>query len=185
MGPAADLANSGAAENPVNGRLAGEDSLVRSVPMRPSRDLFFEDFAVGQRFETEGMAVSEADIVAFARQFDPQYFHLDPVAAAKSAFGGLVASGLHTLSLTMRLFFELNLWERAIVGSPGLEHVRWLIPLRPGDTIRSTVEISAVKRSRSKPDRGVISTAHRALNQHDQVIFTMTCLHLVLARAPG
>jgi acyl dehydratase len=96
-----------------------------------------------------------------------------------------VASGLHTLSLTMRLFFELNLWERAIIGSPGLEHVRWLMPLRPGDTIRSTVEISAVKRSRSKPDRGVISTAHRTINQHDQVIFTLTCLHLVQARAAG
>lgn len=153
--------------------------------MRPSRDLFFEDFAVGQRYETEAVAVTEADIIAFARQFDPQYFHLDAEAAAKSSFGGLVASGLHTLSLTMRLFFELNLWERAIIGSPGLEHVRFLMPLRPGDTIRSTVEISAVKRSRSKPDRGVISTAHRAFNQHDQVIFTMTCLHMVLARGAG
>ena len=153
--------------------------------MRPSRDLFFEDFAVGHRFETQSMAVSEADIVAFARQFDPQYFHLDPALAAKSAFGGLVASGLHTLALTMRLFFELNLWERAIIGSPGLEHVRWLMPLRPGDTVHSTVEISAVKRSRSKPDRGVVSTAHRTINQHDQVIFTMTCLHMVLARTAG
>lgn len=153
--------------------------------MRPSRDLFLEDFTVGQRFETEGITVTEADIIAFARQFDPQYFHLDPAMAAKSAFGGLVASGLHTLALTMRLFFELNLWERAIVGSPGLEHVRWLVPLRPGDTVRSTVEISAVKRSRSKPDRGVVSTAHRTINQHDQVIFTATCLHLVLARGTG
>ena len=153
--------------------------------MRPSRDLFFEDFAVGQRFETEGMTVTEADVITFAQQFDPQYFHLDPALAAKSAFGGLVASGLHTLSLTMRLFFDLNLWERAIIGSPGLEHVRWLIPLRPGDTIHSTVEISSVKRSRSKPDRGVISTAHRTINQHDQVILTMTCLHVVLARATG
>jgi acyl dehydratase len=153
--------------------------------MRPSRDLFFEDFAVGQRYETEGVIVTEAEILAFARQFDPQYFHLDAAAAAKSAFGGLVASGLHTLSLTMRLFFELNLWERAIIASPGLEHVRWLVPLRPGDTIRTTVEISAVKRSRSKPDRGIVSTAHRAFNQHDQVIFTMTCLHMVLARGAG
>jgi acyl dehydratase len=150
--------------------------------MRPSRDLFFEDFAVGQRYETPGITVSEADIIAFARQFDPQYFHLDPAAAAKSAFGGLVASGLHTLSLTMRLFFELNLWERAIIGSPGLEHVRWLLPLRPGDTMHTQVEISAVKQSRSKPDRGVVSTAHRAINQHDQVIFTATCLHMVRTR---
>jgi acyl dehydratase len=153
--------------------------------MRPSRDLFFEDLAVGQRYETAAVTVSEADIVAFARQFDPQYFHLDPAAAAKSAFGGLVASGLHTLSLAMRLFFELNLWERAIVGSPGLEHVRWLVPLRPGDTVRTMVEVSAVKRSRSRPDRGVVSTTHRMLNQDDQVIFTATCLHIVLARGGG
>ena len=147
--------------------------------------LYWEDLRESGRVEIGKHTFTEADIIAFARQFDPQYFHLDPAAAAKSAFGGLVASGLHTLSLTMRLFFELNLWERAIIGSPGLEHVRWLMPLRPGDTIHSTVEISAVKRSRSRPDRGVISTAHRTINQHDQVIFTMTCLHMVLARAVG
>jgi acyl dehydratase len=182
------MANSRSAESPANFGATGGTVNDRSYAMtegqrmRPSRDLFLEDFAVGQRFETEGIAVSEADIVAFARQFDPQYFHLDAALATKSAFGGLVASGLHTLALTMRLFFELNLWERAIIGSPGLEHVRWLIPLRPGDTIHSTVEISAIKRSRSKPDRGVVSTAHRTINQHDQVIFTMTCLHMVLAR---
>ena len=101
MGPAAGVANSGAAENPVNGCRAGAASIVRRR-MRPSRDLFFEDFAVGQRFETEGLDVSEADIVAFARQFDPQYFHLDPAAATKSAFGGLVASGLHTLLMSLQ-----------------------------------------------------------------------------------
>jgi acyl dehydratase len=150
--------------------------------MRPSRDLFFEDLAIGQRFETGAVGVSEADIVAFARQFDPQYFHLDPAAAAKSAFGGLVASGLHTLALTMRLFFDLNLWERAIIASPGLEDVRWLAPLRPGDTMRSVVEVSALQPSRSKPDRGIVSTIHRAFNQHDQVIFTATCQHLVRVR---
>jgi acyl dehydratase len=150
--------------------------------MRPSRDLFFEDFAVGHRYETDPVTVSEGDIVAFARQFDPQYFHLDPAAASESAFGGLVASGLHTLSLAMRLFFDLNLWERAIIGSPGMNDVRWLAPLRPGDTVHTLVEISAVQRSRSKPDRGVVSTAHRMLNQHDQVILTATCVHLVRAR---
>jgi acyl dehydratase len=152
--------------------------------MRPSRDLFFEDLAVGQRFETAGVTVSEADIIAFAHQFDPQYFHLDPAAAAKSTFGGLVASGLHTLALTMRLFFDLNLWERAIIASPGLQDVRWLVPLRPGDTMRSVVEVSALQRSRSKPDRGIVSTIHRAFNQHDQIIFTAICQHMVRARGP-
>jgi acyl dehydratase len=150
--------------------------------MRPSRDLFFEDLAVGQRYETAAITVSEADMLAFARQFDPQYFHVDPAAAGESAFGGLVASGLHTLALAMRLFFDLNLWERAIIGSPGMEHVRWLAPLRPGDTVRSVVEVSAVKHSRSKPDRGVVSTTHRTFNQHDELIFTATCLHMVRTR---
>src|SRR5205807_6682825 len=143
---------------------------------------FFDDFAVGQRFVTENLAVTEAEIVAYARQFDPQYFHLDPAAAAKSAFGGLVASGLHTLSLTMRLFFDLNLWERAIIGSPGMEHIRFLKPLRAGDTVRTSVEVSAVKRSISKPDRGVVSTTHRTYNQHGELIFTAVCLHMLRTR---
>jgi len=150
--------------------------------MRPTLDLFFEDLAVGQRYETGSLTVSEADIIAFARQFDPQYFHLDPQAAAKSAFGGLIASGLHTIALTMRLFFDLNLWERAIIGSPGMEHIRFLLPLRAGDTIRTSVEVSGVKRSASKPDRGVVSTTHRAYNQHGELIFTAVCLHMLRAR---
>src|SRR5437016_11615097 len=127
------------------------------MPRMTSRDLFLEDFSPGQRFESAPMTLTEADIVDFAKKFDPQYFHLDPDAAARSAFGGLVASGLHTLSLTMRLFFDLNLWERAIIGSPGMEEVRFLLPLRPGDTIRAPAEVVAVRRSASKPDRGIVS----------------------------
>src|SRR5215467_14168567 len=142
--------------------------------MRPSRDLFLEDLVVGQRYETDALTVSQDDILAFARQFDPQYFHLDPQAAARSAFGGLIASGLHTIAITMRLFFDLNLGERAIIASPGMEHIRFLLPLRPGDTVRSPVEISAVKRSTSKPDRGLVSTMHRTYNQRDELIFTCT-----------
>jgi len=153
--------------------------------MRPSRDLFLEDLVVGQRYDTDALTVSEDDILAFARQFDPQYFHLDPQAAARSAFGGLIASGLHTIAITMRLFFDLNLWERAIIASPGMEHIRFVLPLRPGDTVRSPVEISAVKRSTSKPDRGLVSTMHRTHNQRDELIFTCTCLHMVRAREAG
>jgi acyl dehydratase len=153
--------------------------------MRPTRDFFLEDLGVGQRYDTGALTVSEADIVAFARQFDPQPFHVDPQAAAKSAFGGLVASGLHTIALTMRLFFDLNLWERAIIGSPGMEHIRFFKPLRAGDTIRTSVEITGVKRSASKPDRGVVSTAHRTYNQHDELIFTCVCLHMLRVRGSG
>src|ERR1043166_7927948 len=103
------------------------------MPRMTSRDLFFEDFSPGQRFESATMTLTEADIVEFAKKFDPQYFHLDPAAAARSAFGGLVASGLHTICLTMRLFFDLNLWERAIMASPGMDEIRFIKPVRPGD----------------------------------------------------
>ena len=84
--------------------------------------LYLDDLTVGQRFETGSVTVSEADIIAFAKQFDPQYYHVDPVAAQKSAFGGLIASGFHTLSLSMRLFFDLKLWPESVIASPGAEN---------------------------------------------------------------
>ena len=102
--------------------------------------LYLDDLKAGQRFATGSVTVSEAEIIAFARQFDPQYYHIDPEAAKKSAFGGLIASGFHTLSLSFRLFFDLNLWPEAVIASPGMDQVKWLKPMRPGDT--DTVMVS-------------------------------------------
>jgi acyl dehydratase len=144
--------------------------------------LYFEDFEVGQRFETRSVTVSEADIVAFARQFDPQYYHVDPQAAKKSAFGGLIASGFHTLSLSMRLFFDLDIWPEAMIASPGLENVKFLKPMRPGDTIRAAAEVVEVKASTSKPDRGVVIMEHPCWNQNDEMILTLRCVHLLRRR---
>ena len=81
--------------------------------------LYLDDLKAGQRFETASRTVTEAEIIAFAKEFDPQYYHVDPVAAQKSAFGGLISSGFHTLSLSMRLFFDLNLWPESVIASPG------------------------------------------------------------------
>ena len=145
-------------------------------------DFYFDDMQVGQRFATADIEVSEADIIDFARRFDPQYFHLDPAAAAGSAFGGLIASGFHTLSLSFRLFFDLNLWQGAILGSPGLREVTWLKPLRPGDRIRGAIEVIDTKRSASKPDRGIVTTRHETFNQRDEIILTAICPHLLRAR---
>jgi acyl dehydratase len=133
--------------------------------------------------DTGEVGISADEIVTFARQFDPQYFHLDPVAAAKSAFGGLVASGLQTMSLTFRLFFDLRIWEDAIIGSPGMRDLKFIAPLRPGDRIRSTVEFVEARASASKPDRGIVTTLHQTFNQRDELIFTATCLHMVRTRA--
>lgn len=144
---------------------------------------FLEDLEPGLVLKTREASVTAAEIVAFARQFDPQYFHLDAEAAARSAFGGLVASGLHTMSLTFRLFFDLNIWEDAIIGSPGMRDLKFLAPLRPDDRIRSTVEFLEIRPSASKPDRGVVTTKHETFNQRDELIFSAICLHMVRTRA--
>jgi len=150
--------------------------------MQPSCDLYLEDLRPGLRFQTGTITLSEDDIIGFAEGYDPQYFHLDPDAAKGSAFGGLIASGLQTLCVTLRLFFDLNLWEAAIIGSPGMNEIRWLKPVRPGDTLSSTVEFSEVRRSQSKPDRGVATTFHETRNQHGELVFSAVCLHMVRAR---
>jgi len=142
-------------------------------------DYYFDDFRVGMRFETDAVAVSEADIIAFARQFDPQYYHVDPEAARRSAFGSLIASGFHTLNLCFRQFFDLDLWPNAIIASPGMADLKWLKPVRPGDTIRTIIDVIEVRPSGSKADRGVIVTRHTALNQRDEVVLSADCTHLV------
>ena len=145
-------------------------------------NLYLDDFEVGQRFETASRTVTEAEIIGFAKQFDPQYYHVDPVAAQRSAFGGLIASGFHTLSLSMRLFFDLDIWPESMIASPGIENVKFLKPLRPGDTIRGTAEVVDVRASSSKPDRGIVTMEHPCWNQNDEMILTLRCLHLIRRR---
>lgn len=144
-------------------------------------NLFLEDIVIGQRWETGSAVVTQEEIVAFARQFDPQLFHVDIEAAQRSAFGGLIASGLHALSLTMRLFFDLNLWENSIIASPGMNEVRWLKPVRPNMRIWSQVEVVDVRKSTSKIDRGVVTTEHLAMSR-DEEILSVACMHLLRLR---
>jgi acyl dehydratase len=148
---------------------------------RPT-NLWFEDFQPGQRFDTGSHSVSESEIIDFAGQFDPQYYHLDPKAARASAFGGLIASGLHTLSLSFRLFFDLNIWPDAIIASPGMEHLKFLLPMRPGDRVRVAIEVLEIRPSRSKPDRGIVTMRHQLWNQDDARVLSVDCLHLVRCR---
>ncbi len=144
--------------------------------------LYLEDLTAGQKFVTGSVTVSEADIIAFAKQFDPQYYHVDPVAAQKSQFGGLISSGFHTLSLSMRLFFDLDLWPEAIIASPGMENVKWLKPMRPGDTIRAEADVIEVRPSASKLDRGIVIMDHSCRNQKDETILTLRCAHMLRRR---
>lgn len=153
------------------------------MTMSRAGDYCLDDLAPGMHFDTGAMTIGVDDIIGFARQFDPQYFHLDPDAAKTSAFGGLIASGLHTLSLSMRLFFDLSLWPRAIIGSPGMNEIRWVRPVFPDDTLVSRLRITDVTPSRSKPDRGVVTTRHETLNQHGETVLTFACLHMLRTRA--
>lgn len=134
---------------------------------------YFEDFIVGQELQLGSRQVGEAEIIAFATEFDPQPFHVDPQAAAQTIFQGLIASGWHTCSLMMRLVVDGLLGHSSSMGSPGLDSVRWLKPLRAGDTLSVAYIIKEVRPSVSKPDRGVVVSLWQGSNQHGEVVVTV------------
>jgi acyl dehydratase len=163
-------------EAATNGRAYG--AMDQSVVSRPR---YFEDFPMGAVFEFGSITVTEADIIEFARQFDPQVMHLDPVRASQGPTGGLIASGWHTIALTMRMYADHVLPENGL-PAPGVDEVRWLRPVRPGDTLRMRVTIKEARVSQSKPDRGIIRPFSEVLNQHDEVVLTMLPINLVRRR---
>ncbi|WP_295999805.1 MaoC family dehydratase [Rugamonas sp.] len=136
-------------------------------------DWYFEDFYAGQEIALGTRAVTEQEIIAFARQFDPQPFHVDHDAAAASIFGGVIASGWHTCAMMMRLVVDNLLSASSSMGSPGLDSVRWLKPVRAGDTLTVVYVTKEVRPSASKPDRGVVVSVWRASNQHGEVVATV------------
>jgi acyl dehydratase len=134
---------------------------------------YFEDFVVGETLELGSVQVSAAAIMAFAEQFDPQPFHVDPVRAEASVFAGLVASGWHTAGLYMRLFAEGVLNRAPSFGSPGVERLRWLRPVRAGDTLRARFTVLDARPSRSRPDRGIVRSRGELINQDGEVALSL------------
>jgi len=126
---------------------------------------YFEDFSEGQVFELGEDRVTEPEILEFARRFDPQPFHVDPQAARATMFGGLIASGWHTGALYMGLLVRGMLHESASLGSAGIDELRWLKPVRPGDVLRGRVTITSVKPSAKHADRGTVFTLGELFNQ--------------------
>lgn len=143
---------------------------------------YFEDILPGTVGEFGAIEVSESDIIEFARKFDPQYFHLDPEAAKKSLFGGLAASGWHTASLMMRLLVDHVLSPETSLGSPGVDELRWLKPVRPLDVLSIRITTLETTRSKSKPDRGVVRSAVEVLNQTGEVVMTVKTMVLYRCR---
>lgn len=145
---------------------------------------YFDDFNVGDTVMSHGVTVTEAAIIDFALKYDPQRFHIDTEAAAKSPYGGLIASGFQTMCLAFRMFYQMGFITDSGLGSPGLDDLRWLQPVRPGDIIRTKVEVKEKRASRSRPDRGILKMFFTVYNQRDEEVMTYTTVAFIL-RKPG
>jgi acyl dehydratase len=147
-----------------------------------AEDRYFEDYPPGTVFAGGAVAVSEADILDFSRRYDPQAMHVDPEKAAHGPFGGLIASGWHTAALTMRLVVEHYLSPASSLASPGIDELRWLRPVRPGDVLRLRVTVLDARRSRSKRDRGTVTSLVEVFNQKDEVVMTLKPISILRCR---
>lgn len=146
--------------------------------------MYFEDFSPGDRFTTGSRTLTEAEIIEFASKWDRQSFHLDPEAAKGSIYGGLIASGFHTMLVSFDLIVERAVWTESSQGSPGMEQIRWLKPVRPGDAL--TVEFSVVECTPSrKGDRGYVVWDHTTRNQHGETVMTWRSTGIMLRRPGG
>ena len=149
---------------------------------RPDR-LYLEDLHVGQRFTSAAHTIDEAQIMAFAAQFDPQPFHLDQAAAKDTLFKGLAASGWHTAAITMRLNVETGLpFAGGLIGAGG--DITWPAPTRPGDTLHVESEVGEIIPPRSKPDRGIVVVVSQTINQRNEVVQILKA-KLVVVRKPS
>jgi acyl dehydratase len=147
--------------------------------------VFWEDLQPGQVLDLGSLAVTREEILAFASQFDPQPFHLDDEAAKASVFGGLCASGWHTCAMAMRLMVTNFLHTAASLGSPGLENVKWMKPVFPGDTLRLQHRILESRPMRSRPDVGLVRTQWEMFNHHGEQVLHMEGWGMFRRRTPA
>lgn len=146
---------------------------------------YFEDCAPGVVVDCGTFTLTEAEIIAFAAQYDPQPFHTDPVAARDSPFGGVIASGWHSAAMMMRQLVDHFFSPETGLGSPGVDDMRWILPVRPDDTIAVRVTIAEARRSASKPDRGIVKTRIDLINGGGQLAMTVTANSIIRARNPA
>jgi acyl dehydratase len=133
----------------------------------------WEDFQVGEVEQIGTRKVARDEVIAFAREYDPQPFHVDEGAAAKSMYGGLIASGWHTCAMVMRMMCDAYLLDSASVGSPGIDNLKWLKPVRPGDTIRAQRTTLESRASKSRPDIGIVKNRWEVFNQEGEMVMSM------------
>jgi len=156
--------------------------MSRSSFAAPIEKRYFEDYIAGAVYEFGAIKVEQDEIIDFARRFDPQDFHTDPAAAKNTHFNGLVASGWHTAGLMMRLYAEHYLSKTASLGSPGVDELRWIKPVRPGDELSIRVTVLETKNSRSKPDRGIVHSLIEVMNQNREIVMRMKAVNFLSCR---
>jgi acyl dehydratase len=147
-------------------------------------DRYFEDYIEGDVHDCGSVAAAQDEMLAFARLYDPQSIHTDPAAAKNGPFGGLIASGWQTCGLTMRLYVEHYLTHNASLASPGLDELRWLKPVRPGDRLNLRVTVLKAAASKSKPDRGAVTSFVEVINQAGEPVMTFRVVNII-ARRPA
>jgi acyl dehydratase len=146
---------------------------------------YFEDYVPGLTVDCGSISMSEAEIIAFAKEYDPQPFHVDPVGAVDGPFGGLIASGWQTTALMMRQLVGHFISPESSLGAAGIDEIRWPRPVRPGDTLRVLMTVLETRRSASKPDRGIVRSRAEVVNQDSDVAMTLIAVNFVLARPAG
>jgi acyl dehydratase len=145
--------------------------------------VYFEDIVVGSKAAFGSYAVTRKEVIEFAQQYDPQPFHLDDEAAAQTHFGRLSASGWHTCAMTMAMLVEnLKATKQAGLGSPGVDELRWLKPVYPGDTLRCETEVIEKTQSRSRPEMGSFRSKLVVFNQHDEIVMRFMSIGLIRVR---
>jgi len=153
---------------------------VTDHPERVTR--YFEDCVPGLTEDCGSFSMSEAEIIAFAGEYDPQPFHVDPTAAKDGPFGGLIASGWHTTSRMMRVLVDHWVSPESSLGAAGIDDIRWPKPVRPGDTLHVRATVREARRSNSRPDRGIVKTLMEVTNQDGDLVLSMTATNFVLLR---
>ncbi len=148
----------------------------------PQDQRYFEDYVPGAVHEFGPIKADKSEMLDFARRYDPQSFHIDEEAAQKSIYSGIIASGWFTCSLMMRLYVDYYVSTVASLGSPGIDELRWIIPLRPDDELAVRATITEARRSQTKPDRGIVKSFLEVLNQKGEVVMTLRVVNLFLCR---
>lgn len=146
---------------------------------------YFEDFEPGHMMELKGPTISQEEIVEFASRYDPQPFHVDEEKAKQSVYHGIIASGWHTVSLCMRMICDAYLLESASMGSSGVDQVRWLIPVRPGDTLAMRMTVLETNPSRTRPEMGIVRHRWDVFNQNQELVMEMTGVGFFRRRNPA